>query len=543
MSALIKAIEQCHFKRAKLLIERGADVNQQDSIQGTTPLIVTCFIENEATACRVGKWLMENEANPGIQDKSGASSLMYACALGRQKLVKLLLTSTHKDFDINASDGEGNTALLYSVLQGNEKITEAVIDALNMYSIRGVDKANFRGETPLIKASKLGRVKCMEMLLTKGKASPNARDFEYRLTADEWKKRIETLSLTSADKMSHQRTYVNKNLLSGNDKKCYISGTDFPRETSFATKNTGDACSSSSTLCKPGLSISQQCAAIRSSCQTRVPNILTTKARKTFLAIPLESEKNYLRLLDESYCWEMRAEESSKTVLTKLMKNLSEDITSSFRPSCKPLLHYPEFESHTGNKEEGMKKTPRNKRPLRLWRISGEALSLVTLNRHPKLFSKKDFSTFQAENGDCFVGNQTKFDHLITDKSSYIRKRSPRELWKRILETPAVVNPMSKNLSGIPILKERGIHFRTDFRNQVANCNKKLSQNPCGVSYAKETTICQALSSKPTTGESSEPIRCPTPLNKRWPTNSRSSLSVVKEEPSISSFPAIEDKE
>ena len=184
MAALVKAIEQKRFKQAELLLQLGDNVNQREKLSGKTPLLAVCFLEDENVACCITKKLLHRGADVCLKDVQGTSPLMQACKLGKEKLAQVLIDSEECDF--GASDNNGNTALIYSVETGNSRITKALTKAMNIYDVRVVDKANNKGETPLIRAMKLKHNACREVLLNDGKASPQARDFDLKLNAREW---------------------------------------------------------------------------------------------------------------------------------------------------------------------------------------------------------------------------------------------------------------------------------------------------------------------------------------------------------------------
>ena len=184
MAALVKAIEEKRFKQAELLLKLGDNVNQQEKHSGTTPLLAICFLEDENLACRIAKKLLHRGADICLQDEDGMSPLMQACKLGKEKLVHEFIKSDECDF--GAADSRGNTALIYSIDAGNARITKALTEAMNVYDVRVADKPNKDGETPLIRATKLKRNDCKEVLLSDGKASPCARDFDLKLNAKEW---------------------------------------------------------------------------------------------------------------------------------------------------------------------------------------------------------------------------------------------------------------------------------------------------------------------------------------------------------------------
>ena len=204
MAALVKAIEQKRFKQAKLLLKLGDNVNQQEQLSGRTPLLAVCFIEDENLACRITKKLLHRGADVCMQDVYGMSPLMEACKLGKEELVKVLIQSEECDFA--ATDNTGNTALIYSVDAGNSRITKALTEAMNIYDVRAADKPNDKGETPLIRAMKLKQNACREVLLSDGKASPNARDFDLKLNAKEWE-----FYLNEKEENENIKTNIEKN--------------------------------------------------------------------------------------------------------------------------------------------------------------------------------------------------------------------------------------------------------------------------------------------------------------------------------------------
>ena len=705
MATLVKAIEQNRFKQVKLLFELGDDINQQDDIQGKTPLISTCFIENEAKACRIGKWLMKYGADPGIQDKNGVSSLMYACGLGKEKLVNLFLT--HKDFDLNSSDRDGNTALLYSVMQGNKQITEAVIDALNKYSIEGVDKANKRGETALIKASKLGHAGCVDVLLRKGKASPNARDFELKLTAEEWERRVNDLpklarsniwtpgklksvnmseggkddtrirpstetghstrTHQSSDYLmqpksfasqEHERIFnrnksrINRTLgatftckvskdgkVSKEESSLDVSKTEcskftptnrffsqdgeevskigfqfcqqrreesidasFRKESSLSKTDTSKKAmtrcgvkQSEKTPKEPISDVETCCTRLLSLKHTAVQsgkyrNKIAPQQTVKALPTPPRSENKVCRvsLAKSSKEGNYSEDESEETYsvpraeieviengvtskygklqyqstipLSKFMEILSEETTSSFRPPCKPLPRSLEI---SDIEEEEKKKSAASKRARRLWRISKMAVSLLTLNRHPKLFSKKEFSLLHRQNSERFLLNQAKFEQLIADPdNSTASKRSTRKSSRRMSESAIPVSPkdvdfltnsFSKPRRKYPVTEHNGLSpcrisspskRSSGLKTKATMNHMNLPQNANGSFSSRGRTIRQSNFVHPDADTNNG---TPALLSSSWTSSSferQNSLSVVKEEESnICSFPPVLDEE
>ena len=152
MPLLIDAIKQRRYKKIQLGLHLGWDLNQRDPEQLRTPLIELTFLENEAIAARLCKRFLLAGARPDYKDITGKNALHWACEKGRETLVEILLKEWN-EYDINARDCEGNTALSLAVISNNEKIVRKLIAMLSRYNL-SVDMPNNNGETPLILASK-----------------------------------------------------------------------------------------------------------------------------------------------------------------------------------------------------------------------------------------------------------------------------------------------------------------------------------------------------------------------------------------------------
>ena len=65
-----------HYEVAKLLIDKGIEVNQQHKFDGSTPLIVSCIAAN--VEVRTVGLLLDSGADPLLKDTRGKSALDYA---------------------------------------------------------------------------------------------------------------------------------------------------------------------------------------------------------------------------------------------------------------------------------------------------------------------------------------------------------------------------------------------------------------------------------------------------------------------------------
>lgn len=194
MAALNTAIKENRFTQVKLLLDIGIDVNKRDT-ETRTALMQLCFLEDETKATKYAKKLLERGAKVGLKDKDGLTALSLACKLGQEQMVSIMLEEAN-DFDLNAQDKQGNTALHYAAISGNFVVLNLLLSKLKKFRL-SVDRLNKNGETPLIVASKSGNFFCARILESEGKASKGARDYVEFKTAEEWGRTKESLRSAS----------------------------------------------------------------------------------------------------------------------------------------------------------------------------------------------------------------------------------------------------------------------------------------------------------------------------------------------------------
>ena len=114
MSELINASHRNVIVTARRLLDDGADPNIQDN-RGNTALIWASRRNN----IELVRLLLDRGAHPNIQDEAGGTALMYASDIGNIDIVRLLLNAG-ADPSIRVDDGW--TALMLALHQGHTDI-------------------------------------------------------------------------------------------------------------------------------------------------------------------------------------------------------------------------------------------------------------------------------------------------------------------------------------------------------------------------------------------------------------------------------------
>ena len=110
-TSLHKAARFGHMAIARLLLERGADVDKSD-LSGWTPLFVAST-EGKRSICQL---LLDAGAEPRRKNMFGRTALHYAASCGQIDVIKLLL---ERGADPNATCKYGETPLQYAARRGN----------------------------------------------------------------------------------------------------------------------------------------------------------------------------------------------------------------------------------------------------------------------------------------------------------------------------------------------------------------------------------------------------------------------------------------
>jgi ankyrin repeat protein len=158
-TALKKAAWAGNTEIARLLIEKGADVNSKDEF-GWTPLMFAAISERDPVD--VARLLIEKGADVNSKLKDGVTPLMFAASAGNLEVLKLVI---EKGADVNYKYESDWTPLMSAAKAEGDRI-----EVVKLLIEKGADinAKDERGETPLSIAEKYNQSKVVQYLKEHG---------------------------------------------------------------------------------------------------------------------------------------------------------------------------------------------------------------------------------------------------------------------------------------------------------------------------------------------------------------------------------------
>ncbi|XP_029010660.1 ankyrin repeat domain-containing protein 34C [Betta splendens] len=129
-NSLLKAVWLRRLRLTRLLLEGGAYINESNE-RGETPLMVACMSthadQQSVSKSKLAKYLLDNQADPNIQDKAGRTALMHACIhkAGHEVVDHLLSNGA----DPSLEDRSGASALVYAINADDKETLKLLLDA------------------------------------------------------------------------------------------------------------------------------------------------------------------------------------------------------------------------------------------------------------------------------------------------------------------------------------------------------------------------------------------------------------------------------
>ena len=137
---IFEAIKNHSLKRVMELIEEGEDIDQNDRdfimysefmeshyiIEGATPLIFAIFYRDLG----IMKYLLDNGADPYIEDDNGKNSFLWACGVGDVDVIKMFL-EFYPDL-VNSLNVYGSNGLHIAAGSNNVEVFEYLVKYLGI---------------------------------------------------------------------------------------------------------------------------------------------------------------------------------------------------------------------------------------------------------------------------------------------------------------------------------------------------------------------------------------------------------------------------
>lgn len=172
---LADAITSGRLYQTKMILTDFTDLNYLDS-EGLSPLMRAFTIDDSKYRTRraMVKLLLDHKVDVNLRDNNGRTVLHSACKVNKLDLVQLLLEKCLQDVDITSQDTQGNTPLIYAVMNNNMHMVNLLVGALKKFSL-SVDQRNNEDKTAYLRALEMGFKECASILAQVGNASQNTR--------------------------------------------------------------------------------------------------------------------------------------------------------------------------------------------------------------------------------------------------------------------------------------------------------------------------------------------------------------------------------
>ncbi len=172
---LAEAITNGRLYQTKMILTDVTNLNYRDE-EGLSPLMRAFMLEDtkHRTRSAMVKLLIHHKADVNLRDNYGQHVLNWACKMNKFDLVKLLLEKCLQDVELTSQDLDGNTPLIYAVINNNVNMVKLLVSVLKKFCL-SVDQRNNQDQTAYLKALELGFNECARILSQVGKASQDIK--------------------------------------------------------------------------------------------------------------------------------------------------------------------------------------------------------------------------------------------------------------------------------------------------------------------------------------------------------------------------------
>lgn len=165
-TSLLYAIKVRQWPIAKLLINKGADVQATDLI-GQSPIhLALLYVKAPGGRLELVKLLLDKGAEPNPTDSTGKTPLHIAAEKGFFEIIKLLAPWVE---DINVKDAaHGHTALHLATQNGYLPIVKYLLEGLPEDKRANIEVKSAKGRRPMHVAAENGKMAVVQYLISKG---------------------------------------------------------------------------------------------------------------------------------------------------------------------------------------------------------------------------------------------------------------------------------------------------------------------------------------------------------------------------------------
>lgn len=176
---LLDAISKDKMHLARFILDAlDGKIVDSKSDGELTPLISSVFLPESRARAKFVNLLLQRGANVNQQDECGRTALSYACEKGYLDAVKMLVKN---NADPELVDAWGNTALMYAAVAGHSLVVEFLVRAFKRLGLQ-IDRQNKVGNSAVEVAKYLGHTECLSALMCSSKKTHDQDALDERFS-------------------------------------------------------------------------------------------------------------------------------------------------------------------------------------------------------------------------------------------------------------------------------------------------------------------------------------------------------------------------